>query len=71
MGTPAQRQKQFTRYQTRRAAENVLDYRVKKYNASYPEAALVAKDREAAKKIRTRYHHLMSTFHSDNICWYP
>lgn len=55
IGTPAQRQKQYTRYQTRRAAENVLDYRVKKYNTSYPEAALIAKDREAAKKIRTRY----------------
>ncbi|XP_064114911.1 dnaJ homolog subfamily C member 28-like [Macrobrachium nipponense] len=54
-GTPAQRQRQYTRYQTRRAAENVLDYRVKKYNSSYPEAALIAKDREAAKKIRTRY----------------
>ncbi|XP_068228505.1 dnaJ homolog subfamily C member 28 isoform X2 [Palaemon carinicauda] len=54
-GTPAQRQKQYVRYQTRKASENVLDYRVKKYNASYPEAALIAKDREAAKKIRTRY----------------
>ncbi|KAK7080439.1 subfamily C member [Halocaridina rubra] len=55
IGTPGQRQKQYTRYQTRRAAENVLDYRVKKYNSSYPESSLVAKDREAAKKIRTRY----------------
>ncbi|XP_042221849.1 dnaJ homolog subfamily C member 28-like [Homarus americanus] len=55
MGTPSQRQKQYTSYQALRASTNVVDYRIQKLSSQYPETALVDKDRVAAKKIRTRY----------------
>ncbi|XP_076031545.1 dnaJ homolog subfamily C member 28 [Oratosquilla oratoria] len=55
MGTPAQRQKQFEKYQLLRATENVVDFKVQQLSALHPETAVVSKEKAAAKKIRTRY----------------
>lgn len=55
MGTPSQRQKQYTSYQAMRAASNVNEYRVQKLSSQYPETALQQKERRAARKIRTRW----------------
>ncbi|KAK8741577.1 hypothetical protein OTU49_002280 [Cherax quadricarinatus] len=55
IGTPSQRQKQYTSYQALRASSNIMDYKVKKVSSQYPEMSMITKDRAAAKKIRTRY----------------
>nr|XP_045596694.1 dnaJ homolog subfamily C member 28-like [Procambarus clarkii]XP_045596695.1 dnaJ homolog subfamily C member 28-like [Procambarus clarkii]XP_045596696.1 dnaJ homolog subfamily C member 28-like [Procambarus clarkii]XP_045596697.1 dnaJ homolog subfamily C member 28-like [Procambarus clarkii]XP_045596698.1 dnaJ homolog subfamily C member 28-like [Procambarus clarkii]XP_045596699.1 dnaJ homolog subfamily C member 28-like [Procambarus clarkii]XP_045596700.1 dnaJ homolog subfamily C member 28-lik len=55
VGTPSQREKQYTRYQALRASTNVTDYKIQKITSQYPETSLVDKDRAFAKKIRTRY----------------
>ncbi|XP_042879067.1 dnaJ homolog subfamily C member 28-like [Penaeus japonicus] len=55
IGTPSQRQNQYSKFQVLRASENVIDYKVKQISSQYPETSLVDKDRIAAKKIRTRY----------------
>lgn len=55
IGTPGQRQKQYSKFQVLRASENVIDYKVKQISSQYPETSLVDKDRAAAKKIRTRF----------------
>lgn len=55
MGTPSQRQKQYSSYQAMRASSSVNEYRVKKISSQYPETALQQKERAAARKIRTRY----------------
>lgn len=55
LGTPSQRQKQYTSYKALRASTNVVDYKVQRLSSQYPETALIDKDRAAAKKIRTRY----------------
>ncbi|KAG0710899.1 DnaJ subfamily C member 28 [Chionoecetes opilio] len=55
MGTPSQRQKQYSSYQAMRASSNVNEYRVKKISSQHPETALQRKEIAAARKIRTRH----------------
>ncbi|CAL4236729.1 unnamed protein product, partial [Meganyctiphanes norvegica] len=55
IGTPSQRQKQYTKFQALRASENVIDYKVQQLTSQHDESSLVTKDKAKARKIRTRY----------------
>ncbi|KAL7632480.1 UNVERIFIED_CONTAM: hypothetical protein RMT77_017193 [Armadillidium vulgare] len=55
IGTPSQRQKQFTTYKAMRAAENIVNYKVQKLSEESESSSLVAKDIKKMKNIQTRY----------------
>uniref|UniRef100_A0A6A7FTP0 DnaJ homolog subfamily C member 28-like isoform X1 n=2 Tax=Hirondellea gigas TaxID=1518452 RepID=A0A6A7FTP0_9CRUS len=55
MGSPAQRERQYSKYKALRATENVIDFKVQQLQQEYPESGLVAQERNAAKQIKTRY----------------
>ena len=54
MGNPTQREKQYNKFKVLRATENVIDHKIKNLQKQYPEDALVAKDKAATRKIKTR-----------------
>lgn len=51
-GTPQQRQKQYQKYRAMTAIENVYNHRISKL--TFKESTLIAKDKQAAKKIKVR-----------------
>lgn len=55
VGTPSQREKQFAKFKAMRATENVIDYKVQQLQQEYPEQGLVDREKQAARKIKTRY----------------
>ncbi|KAA0185062.1 hypothetical protein HAZT_HAZT003464, partial [Hyalella azteca] len=55
LGSPAQREKQFSRFKAMRATENIIDYKVQQLQQEHPETGLVAKEKAATRKNRTRY----------------
>ncbi|KAK3887186.1 hypothetical protein Pcinc_008668 [Petrolisthes cinctipes] len=55
IGTPSQRQRQYTKVRAQRATSSVVDYRIKRISEGNTETAMVDRDRKEARKIRTRY----------------
>ncbi|EEB17127.1 J domain-containing protein C21orf55, putative [Pediculus humanus corporis] len=53
-GTPSQRQKQYVKYKTITAAQNVTNHQIKKITVA-DENSLLVKDKIQSKKIKTRY----------------
>lgn len=55
-GTPAQRQKQYSKHRASVAFQNVHEHRIGKLSQqNCEEQSLIAKDKKEAKKIKTRY----------------
>ncbi|CAI9741781.1 Hypothetical predicted protein [Octopus vulgaris] len=48
-GTPTRREKQYRQHQIRRAAENIIQYRIEKYGET-EDSAMVVKDKKATRK---------------------
>lgn len=69
-GTPFDREKQYKKYQVKKAVEHVYNHRISKISNA-DEHSLIFKEAKAVKKIKTQYFSRRFTCRCDIICIFP